>query len=298
MSGRRRKKYFSLIFVPDQEQNPKSISMSYLRGRVILGVLAALTVHFILGGVGYIRLGRLERMTAGLREENIRLKDENRRIEQIVMDLQEIRQLDLKIRKAFGGSLGLEGYEGSGLGSMELAAREQDRAPLLGTQASSSPVQQVQNGLYFLVEDESHFLGPDYLPTFLPVEGFLTTHFQKGGWFVGRSHLGIDIAAKKGSVIRAAGAGVVLLAGWTPDFGNVVVISHGKGMYSYYGHAMRLMVEQGFRVRKGQPIALLGSSGMTSSAPHLHFEIWKNGEPLDPERILYALPRREPGSES
>ena len=298
MSGRRRKKYFSLIFVPDQEQNPKSISMSYLRGRVILGVLAALTVHFILGGVGYIRLGRLERMTAGLREENIRLKDENRRIEQIVMDLQEIRQLDLKIRKAFGGSLGLEGYEGSGLGSMELAARGQDRAPLLGAQTSSSPVQQVQNGLYFLVEDESRFLAPDYMPTFLPVEGFLTTHFQKGGWFVGRSHLGIDIAAKKGSVIRAAGAGVVLLAGWTPDFGNVVVISHGKGMYSYYGHAMRLMVEQGFRVRKGQPIALLGSSGMTSSAPHLHFEIWKNGEPLDPERILYALPRREPGSES
>ena len=68
------------------------------------------------------------------------------------------------------------------------------------------------------------------------------------------------------------------------------MISHGGGFYSYYGHAQRVLVDQGDNVQKGQPIAYLGSSG-PSSAPHLHFEIWKNGEPVDPIKILYAQPR-------
>ena len=104
--------------------------------------------------------------------------------------------------------------------------------------------------------------------------------------------MGIDVAAKKGSPIRAAGAGIVIMSDWTPDFGNVVVISHGQGFITYYAHAMRLLVNQGDKVRKGQLIALVGSSGK-SSAPHLHFEVWQGDKPLDPERFIYALPRRK-----
>ena len=110
------------------------------------------------------------------------------------------------------------------------------------------------------------------------------------GWYMGRNHFGIDIAGSKGSSINAAGAGIVLLSNWTPDFGNMIIISHGNGLYSYYGHAMRLLVEQGTQVRKGQLIAQMGSSGI-SSAAHLHFEIWKDGRPLDPEDYLFALAR-------
>lgn len=293
-----RKKFFSIIFVPDQEQNPQSLTFSYARGRILLGVLFILLIHVILGGVAYFRIGQLQKITSNLRGENTRLQDDNRRIEQIARDFQELRQTDLKIRKAFGGSLGLEGYEESMDISGLVSGDRQSRIPSLSSPSGSSPVQQVQHGLYFLIEDEGGLAGPDYLPTFLPVEGFLTTHFQRGGWFVGRDHPGIDIAARKGSVIRAAGSGDVILAGWTPDFGNVVVLSHGHGMYSYYGHALRLLVEQGYRVERGQPIALLGSSGMTSSAPHLHFEIWKNGTPVDPEQVLFAIPRRNAGAGS
>ena len=298
MANGGRKKYFSIILVPDQEQNPQSLTMSYARGRIIVAVLCLLTVHVILGGVAYYRIAHLRKSNLALREENVRLLDDNRRIEQIARDFQELRQTDLKIRKAFGGSLGLDGYEeGMDISGLVAGARE-SRIPTLGSQEGASPVQQVQHGLYFLVEKDGEQIGPDYCPTFLPVEGFLTTHFQRGGWFVGRDHPGIDIAARKGSVIRAAGSGIVILAGWTPDFGNVVVLSHGHGMYSYYGHALRLMVEQGYRVERGQPIALLGSSGMTSSAPHLHFEIWKDGTPVDPEQVLFALPRRDAGAGS
>ena len=122
--------------------------------------------------------------------------------------------------------------------------------------------------------------------------GYLTTHFHRGGWFLGRSHWGIDIAARKGSPIRAAGSGIIIMADWTPDFGNIVVISHGNGFFTYYGHAMRLLVDQGFHVKKGDAIALLGSSG-SSSAPHLHFEIWKNGKPIDPEQFLFVVQKEK-----
>ena len=153
-------------------------------------------------------------------------------------------------------------------------------------------VEILQNQLLRLTEKSSDYFDPEYLPTQLPVEGLITTRFQEGGWYVGRSHLGIDIAAKKGTHVRASGSGTVVFAAWTPDFGNVVVISHKQGFFSYYAHAMRLLVTQGNQVRKGQPIALVGSSGF-SSAPHLHFEIWKGNKPLDPEKFIYAMQSRK-----
>ena len=86
----------------------------------------------------------------------------------------------------------------------------------------------------------------------------------------------------------------MLITDWTPDYGNLVIIAHGGGLYSYYGHAIRTLVRQGDHVRKGQPIALLGSSGV-SSAPHLHFEIWQDGKPLNPVEFIYALRRTQAG---
>ena len=291
--GSKRNRYFSLMFIPDQEQNPKSISMSYFKGKLFLGLFVLLGLHVIAGGIGYYLIFRLGKTAHLLRNQNNELKLRNKKIEEIVKEFQEIRMTDVKIRKAFGGSLGLSHSNPISLKEIKRLKKLSSELPpeLVTPKVTSMPLpkQQIQNGLYFLSQENRDYFDPEYLPTLLPVEGFLTTHFQKGGWFVARTHYGIDIAAKKGSVIRAAGSGIVLIADWTPDFGNVVVISHGRGIFSYYAHAMRLLVNQGFRVKRGQPIALLGSSGI-SSAPHLHFEIWKDGKPLDPEKILFALP--------
>ena len=148
--------------------------------------------------------------------------------------------------------------------------------------------QEIRLTNYFLYMQEKTIYDPESLPTMLPIEGYLTTHFQRRSWFQKRTHQGIDIAAEKGSVIHAAGSGIVVQANWTPDLGHMVIINHGHGFLSYYGHAMRLLVVQGDQVKKGQAIALLGSSGI-SSAPHLHFEVWKDGEPLDPETFLFVI---------
>lgn len=284
------------MFIPDQEGDPKTLLLSYGQGRMLLVVLAVLAMHIITGLAGYLYIGSLIRQRSELRDHVLTLEVRNKKIESIYSEFERIKAIDQKIRTAFGSTLGLESRISEDWAEMAINVQKDAPAKPEGSttdvQAEGSSANHSRDGLYFLAEKKGSYSGPEYIPTLLPVGGYLTTHFQKGGWYIGRSHYGIDIAASKGSVIRAAGAGIVLLSDWTPDLGNMVVLSHGNGLYSYYGHAMRLLVEQGASVRKGQPVALLGSSGI-SSAPHLHFEIWKNGEPLDPEDYLFAVKQNQ-----
>ena len=94
-------------------------------------------------------------------------------------------------------------------------------------------------------------------------------------------HPGIDIAVASGSYVRAAGDGVVVEAADDPVYGLFILLDHGNAVRTRYGHALYLLPRRGWRVRQGEVIALSGSTG-ASTAPHLHFEILKDGKPIDP----------------
>jgi len=96
-----------------------------------------------------------------------------------------------------------------------------------------------------------------------------------------RFHAGLDFGADYGSPIFAAQAGTVILAGWYGGYGQAVLIDHGGGVTTLYGHASDLYVSEGDRVQRGQAIATIGSSGL-STGPHLHFEVRVSGEPVNP----------------
>ncbi len=98
-------------------------------------------------------------------------------------------------------------------------------------------------------------------------------------------HTGDDIAASNGSSIKAAKGGRVLYSGWKKGYGNTVIIDHGDGVTTLYGHASKLDVKAGQPVKGGQDIAKVGSTGY-STGPHLHFEVRKNGKPLNPRPYL------------
>lgn len=100
-----------------------------------------------------------------------------------------------------------------------------------------------------------------------------------------RFHSGIDLGADYGSVIHAADRGTVIYAGWYGGYGNAVIIDHGTGITTLYGHTSELYVTEGQTVQQGQPIAAVGSTGL-STGPHLHFEVRENGEPVDPMTYL------------
>lgn len=101
----------------------------------------------------------------------------------------------------------------------------------------------------------------------------------------GRPHDGVDIAAKRGTPIMAAESGVVLFSRRFSGYGNLVVIKHANQYFSAYAHAHRIFVKQGQVVKKGQKIALVGSTGR-STGPHVHFEIRKKAQSIDPVALL------------
>jgi murein DD-endopeptidase MepM/ murein hydrolase activator NlpD len=111
-----------------------------------------------------------------------------------------------------------------------------------------------------------------------PVGGTLTSTF---GWRWGRMHEGIDIGAPGGTPIAAAAAGVVIHAGWMGGYGNLVVIDHGGGIATAYGHQSSIAVGSGQQVSQGQTIGYVGSTGH-STGNHLHFEVRVNGAAVDP----------------
>ncbi|MGE5315154.1 MAG: M23 family metallopeptidase [Acidobacteriota bacterium] len=120
-------------------------------------------------------------------------------------------------------------------------------------------------------------------PISAPVAGYITRTFQND-----KLHFGVDYAGKRGTVITAAADGYVIFSNWTQEDGNIIILSHGSGYVTVYQHNQALLKQQGEFVRRGTPIALLGDSGTTSSGPHLHFEIWKDGQPQDPNEYLIA----------
>jgi murein DD-endopeptidase MepM/ murein hydrolase activator NlpD len=124
-----------------------------------------------------------------------------------------------------------------------------------------------------------------HVPYGRPLYGWITKTFSDADNNSGEQHNGIDLAVKEGTAVSATAAGTVASAGWDDYLGNFVVIDHGNGYLTTYGHNKDLLVKKGDKVSRGEVIALSGNTGH-SSAPHLHYEVMKNGVPVDPAPYL------------
>ncbi|WP_426417100.1 M23 family metallopeptidase [Aestuariirhabdus sp. LZHN29] len=103
-------------------------------------------------------------------------------------------------------------------------------------------------------------------------------------------HQGVDFAGKAGSDVIAVASGVITWAGKRSGYGLLVEVNHGNGNLTRYGHNSESLVKVGDLVKKGQPIALMGSSGR-STGPHVHFEVFRNGKAVDPAKYIYRASR-------
>ena len=120
-----------------------------------------------------------------------------------------------------------------------------------------------------------------------PVAGRITSRFGSQEAIRDHAHKGLDIAAPNGTSIYAAADGTVKFAGMNNGgYGNLVVIRHGNGIETYYGHCSKIFVSEGQNVSAGTRIASVGSTGR-STGNHLHFEIRKNGSQINPQKYLY-----------
>lgn len=127
------------------------------------------------------------------------------------------------------------------------------------------------NGVYFSIN---------------PISGHITSRYGARESIRDHTHQGLDIGASTGTKIKAAADGIVSYSGVKGGYGNLIILNHGNGITSYYGHCSKLCVDEGKQVKAGDIIAEVGSTG-NSTGPHLHLEIRQNGKYIDPANYLY-----------
>lgn len=111
-----------------------------------------------------------------------------------------------------------------------------------------------------------------------PVKGIISEHQN-----IEKHHFGIDISLEENSPVKATAEGIVVFAEWTLETGYVLILKHDFNLMSIYKHNLTLLKRQGDHVKRGEVIALTGNTGEYTTGPHLHFELWEDGQALDPE---------------
>lgn len=154
-------------------------------------------------------------------------------------------------------------------------------------EAAMKQIENVESIKQYLREERNIFLAT---PTGWPVDGRISSQF---GWRVhpiygAKSlHRGVDISESNGKKVRATADGVVTYSGWEDGSGYVVAVEHGRGYTTFYAHNRKNLVNVGDRVSRGDVLGIVGSTG-TTTGPHLHYEVWKDGAPTDPVSFITA----------
>ncbi|MDA9312413.1 M23 family metallopeptidase [Vicingaceae bacterium] len=132
---------------------------------------------------------------------------------------------------------------------------------------------------YSLTDDKENISKQIYF--FAPLKGTITNEFDPS-----KEHFGIDVVAPKDEAIKATLDGTVVFAEWTVETGYVIQLQHANNIVSNYKHNSVLLKKVGDEVKAGDVIAIIGNSGELSSGPHLHFELWKEGKPINPKEFI------------
>ena len=295
---KRRPKKISVLLIPDDNAEPYSFRLNIRIVRALVLLAIVLFVHVIAGGYAYWRWFETHQDNKQLMANNDELLEDNKRVYILQEKFEELS-------KVYDRVLGLLGVPGGKAFTLpfkddELAASGRIPRPDLRGSIPNNVQPDLEKltakcGFLYRKTASLHDYTPS-LPTLLPVEGYLSADFSHQNWLLGegqpglgKRHLGIDVAGPRGTEILAAGSGVVVFAGWTSKYGNILILHHGDGLFSYYAHNSKLLVSDRSYVRKGDPIAQRGDSGSTAKGPHLHFEIWKNGRPVNPREYVLAF---------
>lgn len=285
----------TMIIIPQSQETPLRFSVS----KTTLRVAALLVVLFVVVSAGIAAVygakqadyNKLE----AIKEDSLR-KDQtiellDQQIKAIEQQQERLLSKQADIKKMMGVQEDVPvTTESSGGGK---GGSGPTRDALVTGEDSYLMAQQIKNQLDLqekeldellakVNNDKAYFRS---LPNQWPTSGEISSYY---GWrkspFGGRSesfHDGIDIANDSGTKVCAAADGQVVFAGWQPVYGRTILIEHGHGFATKYAHNSALLVEEGDRVKKGQVIARMGTSGR-STGPHLHFSIMKWDQTLDP----------------
>ncbi len=260
---KRRRRYMTLIVHRDNELGSKSLRLPVWFVRTATVVGSVFLVFVVVAAILYTPVVRSAARVPSLTREVERLTAENQQVHELASTLSDVEARYAQLRAMLGADV---------IPEPPIAADSLPRTLAVLAQPADT------RGCYELGAST-----PAHWP--LDEPGVIT----RGPVGVGSSdevHTGVDIAVPTGTPIRAAGGGVVTAAGQDAEYGLYVRIRHPEGYVSMYGHASRRLTATGDSVVAGQVIGLSGTTGR-STAPHLHFEISKDGTPVDPQSQVH-----------
>jgi len=276
MAAGKRKAVFSIILVPSGGAKPRTLVFSKRGLWALLGIGSVVAALVVFSVVVLVQMGWFSFTIVRLKRENAELKREHGKVARLEQELNRLGLVEKKLLALLGigdaatGPGTPVGGTGSGSGVYGAKAGENVGAPA----GLDSQVRQGAGRSGTSAYTRS-------LPTLWPVLGEISRTFS----YESDGHKGLDIATPNGTQVKAAGDGTVEFAGQDDVFGLMIIINHGSGITTLYGHNSKLSVARGDEVLRGQVIAYSGTSGK-SSAPHLHFEISRYGRQVNPLTFL------------
>lgn len=264
------KKLTVIIFPEGTNAEVKSFRMN---GRRVMIFLLVYSLFVALLGFYFIYFSPLENLLvpSSLKKNTIQEKqyeELSNKLIFLVNEIEKLKSTNNKLRKAvqLGDSTLLKNKSGTEI------TKPKNKNPLEGNVLS------VFTTLIAAISENSQ---EKQLYFIQPVKGFVSREFKPE-----RGHDGIDFVVKEDTPIYSSASGYVVFSDYTTKYGYVIIINHIEGYLSKYKHCNLLTKKEGDFVEQGELIALSGNSGTDTSGPHLHFEIWKDGKPINPQKVL------------
>jgi len=305
---KRAERRWTLMVVPHGAGSSRAVEVSHTVVKGLLGLGGAIVLLTgVLGLAAVVRGVNITRNRA-LESENRVLVDEVQRMREHLAGLRDtlttIGDREQQLRLLAGLAPLDSGVQQAGIGGPGGTWSERDSLLALGAHGQQALearedmdalirranvlVSSVTAAYDSLAKHQARFAAT---PSIMPTTGWLTSAFAAMRvhpiLHLARPHEGIDVAAPLGTAILAPAAGVVTDVRWADGYGNLLAIDHGYGLLTRYAHCSKILVAPGQRVKRGDKIALIGATGL-ATGPHLHYEVWVNGKPVDP--MHFVLP--------
>jgi len=274
-----------LLIIRNEENFAEKTTFTFSYIKIILGLVS---IFLVLAGLSFYMATTLLKQWFDPRhaemQANRQLMNLSMEIDSLIVEVNKKDQFIDNFKMILSGKdkNDIESESNSGLNETELLRANEEISESLHPIDSQFRKEFEKEGLnlQFSSEKISEELQDFYL--FKPVDkGVVLNKFNPQ-----EEHYAIDIAAKEDESIMAVADGTVVFAGWTLDHGNVIAIQHRGNIISQYKHNSDLLKNVGSFVTAGEVIAIIGNTGELTSGPHLHFELWYNGNPVDPEDFI------------
>jgi murein DD-endopeptidase MepM/ murein hydrolase activator NlpD len=297
-------KFFTVLIVPEKVARVRRLQLPKKLLKIGGAIGIALFLFSIYLMVDYIgakmKMGEFRRLREETKNQRIQIRQFASKIDDLEREMVRLRQFDTKLRIITNLEKPTKGTKALGIGG---SSREMEESLLSPGIRQEALISRMHNELERLTDEtsfqEQRFIELQELfenqrsllastPSIWPTRGWVTSGFgYRIHPFTGerRMHDGIDIANATGTPIIAPADGIVTFVGTEGNYGKMLLINHGYGLVTCYGHCSEIFVKPGQKVKRAEKVASIGNTGV-STGPHLHYEIRVNGVPVDPVNYL------------